>query len=37
MGLPEKSDGAAGIGSNGPSMTAEKTRRLRLIFILWAT
>ena len=37
MGLPEKSDGAAGSGSGEPSMTTEKRRGLLLIFILWAT
>jgi hypothetical protein len=34
MGLPEKSDGAAGSDSDAPSMTTEKTRGLLFIFIL---
>jgi hypothetical protein len=35
MGLPEKSDGVAGSGSNKLNMTTEKRCGLLLIFILW--
>jgi hypothetical protein len=36
MGPPEKSDGAAGSGSNELNMTTEKTRGLLLILSLWS-
>jgi hypothetical protein len=36
MGLPKKSNGAAGSGSNELNMTTEKMRGLLLIFILWS-
>ncbi len=35
MGLPKKSDGAAGSGSGEPSMTTDNRRGILLIFILW--
>ncbi len=35
MGLPEKSDAAAGSGSGEPSMTTEKTRGLLLIVFIF--
>jgi hypothetical protein len=36
IGLPEKSAGAAGSGSDAPRLTTEKSRGLLLIFILWS-